>query len=276
LKLKQKGERQRLDLLLQERFPGLSRSRARAEIMAGRVLVEGKPCTKPGTFHPRDAAITLLEPAQPYVSRGGVKLAGALDDLGLEVAGLTVLDVGASTGGFTDCLLQRGAAQVIALDVGYGQLDWKLRQHPQVTVMERFNIRHLKPQHLPVIPDLAVVDLSFISLKLVLPVLKENGIPLVLALVKPQFEVGRAEAGRGKGVIRDPRLHKTVLQELVAYACARGYCASALTFSRLPGPRGNLEFFVLWKSTDGGCACRKEIEAEIAGVVERAHRELAK
>ena len=142
--------------------------------------------------------------------------------------------------------------------------------------MERFNIRHLKPQHLPVIPDLAVVDLSFISLKLVLPVLKENGIPLVLALVKPQFEVGRAEAGRGKGVIRDPRLHKTVLQELVAYACARGYCASALTFSRLPGPRGNLEFFVLWKSTDGGCACRKEIEAEIAGVVERAHRELAK
>lgn len=276
MKLKKKGDRRRLDLLLQERFPQFSRSRARAEIMAGRVLVEGKVCAKPGMFYPRDAQITLLEPRQRYVSRGGEKLAGALNDLRLSVEGLTVLDVGASTGGFTDCLLQRGAGRVIALDVGYGQLDWKLRHHPQVTLMERFNIRHLRPQDLPEVPDLAVVDLSFISLKLVLPVLRENGIPLVLALVKPQFEVGRAEAGKGKGVIRDPRLHRAVLQELIEFACDGGYCASALTFSRLPGPRGNLEFFVLWERSDGGCSCRREMEAEIADVVSRAHRDLVK
>lgn len=268
--------RERLDLLLLENYPELSRSRARAEIMAGRVLVEGRVCTKPGMFYPRDARITLMETRQDYVSRGGLKLAGALDDLELTVEGLTVLDAGASTGGFTDCLLQRGAGRVIALDVGYGQLDWKLRHHPQVTVMERFNIRHLKPQDLPAIPDLAVVDLSFISLKLVLPVLKESGIPLVLALVKPQFEVGRAEAGKGKGVIRDPRLHQRVLRELIEFACDRGYCASALTFSRLPGPRGNLEYFIYWEKSDGGCSCLNGVEKEIPEVVSRAHRELVK
>ena len=185
--MKKRQGRERLDLLLLERFPGLSRNRVRA-----------------GMLYPRDAQITLLEPGQRYVSRGGFKLAGALDDLGLAVEGRTVLDVGASTGGFTDCLLQRGAGRVIALDVGYGQLDWSLRHHPQVTVMERFNIRHLRPQDLAEMPDLAVIDLSFISLKLVLPVLRENGIPVILALVKPQFEVGRSEAGKGKGVIRDP------------------------------------------------------------------------
>ena len=187
-----------------EHFPGISRSRARAEIMSGRVLVEGQVCSKPGLLYPRDAEILLLEPRRRYVSRGGFKLAGALDDLGLTVEGFTVLDVGASTGGFTDCLLQHGARRVIALDVGYGQLDWALRRHPQVTVLERYNIRHLRPQDLPVAPDLAVVDLSFISLKLVLPVLKENRLPAILALVKPQFEVGRSEASRGGGLSAIP------------------------------------------------------------------------
>ncbi len=274
--MKKRQGRERLDLLLLERFPGLSRNRVRAEIMSGRVLVEGQVCSKPGMLYPRDAQITLLEPGQRYVSRGGFKLAGALDDLGLAVEGRTVLDVGASTGGFTDCLLQRGAGRVIALDVGYGQLDWSLRHHPQVTVMERFNIRHLGPQDLAEMPDLAVIDLSFISLKLVLPVLRENGIPVILALVKPQFEVGRSEAGRGKGVIRDPHLHRAVLRDLIGFACDAGYCAAALTFSRLPGPRGNLEFFIYLKISDGGCSCPVEIEEEISEVVNRAHRELVK
>ncbi len=274
--MNKKQDRRRLDLLLTERYPALSRSRARGEIMSGRVLVEGRISSKPGMLYPRDARITLLEPQQRYVSRGGVKLAGALDDLALEVKGLTVLDVGASTGGFTDCLLQRGAARVIALDVGYGQLDWKLRRHPQVTVMERFNIRRLRAQDLPHKPHLAVIDLSFISLRPALPVLKEAGLPALLALVKPQFEVGRSEADRGRGVIRDPRLHRAVLHDLAEFACADGYCTTALTFSRLPGPRGNLEFFLHLKSGAGACRCLPGIAAEISGIVEAAHRELVK
>lgn len=269
-------DRERLDLLLTERFPGLSRSRARSEIMSGRVLVEGQICSKPGMLYPRRAQIEIKAPQQRYVGRGGGKLAGALDDMGLEVKGRTVLDVGASTGGFTDCLLQRGAARVIALDVGYGQLDWSLRRHPRVTVMERFNIRHLKPQDLPAAPHLAVIDVSFISLRLVLPVLRESGIPELLALVKPQFEVGRSDAGRGKGVIRDPRLHREVLGRLTAFACAAGYCTAALSFSRLPGPRGNIEFFLHLKGSGGACSCRSGLAEKIAAVVSEAHSELVK
>ncbi len=273
---RREGGRRRLDILLTERYPGISRNRARSEIMSGRVHVEGRPCSKPGMLYPRDARITLLEPQRRYVSRGGIKLAGALDDLEINVEGLTILDVGASTGGFTDCLLQRGADRIIALDVGYGQLDWALRRHPQVTVMERFNIRHLKPQDLPTIPSLAVIDLSFISLRLVLPVLKESSIPGLLALVKPQFEVGRRDAGRGKGVIRDPRLHKAVLHDLTAFACSTGYCTAAITFSHLPGPRGNLEFFIHLKLSGGACSCPADLEEKISAAVKRAHSELVK
>lgn len=274
--MKEVKKRERLDLLLMERFPGISRSRACAEIMSGRVLVEGRVCSKPGMLYHRDAEILLLEQGERYVSRGGIKLAGALADLGLTVTGLSVLDVGASTGGFTDCLLQHGACRVIALDVGYGQLAWELRRHPQVTVLERCNIRYLRPQDLPWTPDLAVVDLSFISLKLVLPVLKENRLSAVLALVKPQFEVGRKEAGRGRGVIRDPRLHHSVLRDLAGFACETGYCAAALSYSRLPGPKGNLEFFIYWKLRHGECVCLRGLEQEISGLVRRARRDLVK
>lgn len=270
-------KRARLDLLLMERYPGISRSRARAEIISGRVLAGGKVCSKPGTIYPRETEISLREPEVRYASRGGFKLAGALADLGLTVAGLSVLDVGASTGGFTDCLLQHGARRVIALDVGYGQLAWTLRRHPQVTVLERCNIRHLRPQELPWAPDLAVVDLSFISLKLVLPVLKEHRLPAILALVKPQFEVGRKEADRGRGVIRDPRLHCAVLQELTEFACQTGYCTGAMSFSRLPGPRGNLEYFVCWSRRESGiCTCPEELAGEIPALVSRAWSELVK
>ncbi|NLA11048.1 MAG: TlyA family RNA methyltransferase [Firmicutes bacterium] len=270
-------KRERLDLLLMERYPGISRSRARAEIISGRVLAGGKVCSKPGTLYPRETEIFLQEPVQRYVSRGGFKLAGALADLELTVDGLSVLDVGASTGGFTDCLLQQGARRVIAVDVGYGQLAWTLRRHPQVTVRERCNIRHLRPQDLPWAPDLAVVDLSFISLKLVLPVLKEHRLPAVLALVKPQFEVGRREADRGRGVIRDPRLHCFVLQELTEFACQTGYCTEKMSYSRLPGPRGNLEYFVYWSLPPSGrCACPEKLEEEIGALVSRAWRDLVK
>lgn len=274
--MKEPKRRERLDLLLMKRFPDLSRARAQSEIMSGRVLVEGEVCTKPGVHHPGDADIELREPARRYVSRGGDKLAGALLDLGLDVSGCSVIDVGASTGGFTDCLLQHDTRRVIALDVGYGQLAWKLRQHPRVTVLERCNIRHLQPRDLPWEPELAVVDLSFISLKLVLPLLAEIKIPAVLSLVKPQFEVGRREAGRGRGVIRDPRLHRSVLRELSAFGCKAGYCARALSYSRLPGPRGNLEYFVYWKRRRGECICPGILEEEIERVVAEAHRELVK
>lgn len=278
--MKKEGSSRRLDLLLLERNPGLTRSRAQAEIMAGRVLVDGRVCDKPGTLISPEASVTLLEPQNPYVSRGGLKLEGALADLKIEVEGLVVLDVGASTGGFTDCLLARGAKRVYALDVGYGQLHWRLRNDPRVTVLERFNVRHLKREHLPEVPQLATVDVSFISLKLVLPVLHAAGVPAVLALVKPQFEAGRAEADRGRGVIRDPGLHRAVLLEAICAACESGYCCAGLTDSRWPGPQGNLEFFLYGRAGgragDAACACPENLEALVDAVVARAHRRRAR
>jgi 23S rRNA (cytidine1920-2'-O)/16S rRNA (cytidine1409-2'-O)-methyltransferase len=274
--VKKVGAARRLDLLLLEINPGLTRSRAQAEIMAGRVLVDGRVCDKPGTLISPAASVTLLEPENPYVSRGGLKLEGALADLGIEVKGLVVLDAGASTGGFTDCLLAKGAKRVYALDVGYGQLDWRLRNDPRVTVLERFNVRHLKREHLPEAPQLATVDVSFISLKLVLPVLRAAGVPAVLALVKPQFEAGRAEAGRGRGVIRDPGLHRAVLLEAIRSACESGYCCAGLTDSHWPGPRGNLEFFLYGRAGDADCTCPENPEALVDQVVARAHRHTAR
>lgn len=265
----------RLDLLLVERYPELSRSRIQGEIMAGRVRVNGQVCDKPGALVSSDAAVKLSAPDNPYAGRGGLKLEGALEDLSLLVEDLVVLDVGASTGGFTDCLLQKGARRVYAIDVGYGQLAWPLRQDPRVKVIERFNIRKLKSEHLPEAPDLAVIDVSFISLKLVIPVLRAAGVPALLALIKPQFEAGRAQADKGRGVIRDPGVHRAVLLELLDFACRVGYSCSGLTYSRRPGPRGNLEFFALWTDPGGGpCRCPKETAALILPVVEQAHRML--
>lgn len=264
----------RLDRLLMKRFPALTRSRARAEIMAGRVLLDGRVCDKPGTLVSPDAELTLRPAENPYVSRGGLKLAGALEVLPVTVRNRVVLDVGASTGGFTDCLLQKGARRVIALDVGYGQLDWNLRRNPAVTVLERFNIRRLKAQDLPEPPELATVDVSFISLKLVLPVLAAAGIGAVLALVKPQFEAGRAAASRGRGVIRDPALHRAVLADLAAFACRTGYCCAGVTYSPLPGPRGNIEFFIYWVLNPGSCRCPAGLEETLGATVDLAHRSL--
>ncbi len=271
--MKRHTEPRRLDLLLVERYPEMSRSRIRSEIMAGRVRVNGRVCDKPGTLVPPQATIELAAPDNPYAGRGGLKLEGALEDFALSVRDLVVLDVGASTGGFTDCLLKKGARHVYALDVGYGQLAWTLRQDPRVTVMERFNVRNLKAEHLPVIPDLAVIDVSFISLKLVIPVLHRIGLPALLALIKPQFEAGRAQADRGRGVIRDAAVHRAVLLDLCEFACQEGYCCRGLVCSRRPGPRGNLEFFALWKLTpQGRCICLPDSEQLVQAAVEQGHR----
>jgi len=235
----------RIDRLLVERGLVASRERARRLVMAGDVLVGDRPVTKPGAEVLADALVRLRGADSPYVSRGGEKLAGALDAFGLEVCDLVALDVGASTGGFTDCLLQRGARRVIALDVGYGQLAWKLRQDARVVVIERTNARALTPTMLPEAPDLAVVDVSFISLATVLPVVASVVRPgaTILALVKPQFEVGRGRVGKG-GVVRDPALRAEAVAGVRAAAERLGLALRGEAESVLPGPKGNREVFL--------------------------------
>jgi len=261
-----RAPKERLDVLLVRRGLAGSRSRAQQLIMAGEVSVNGRPVTKAGTRVPVDAHVSVRRPL-PYVSRGGLKLAAALERFGVDPAGRVAADVGASTGGFTDVLLTRGAVRVYAIDVGYGQLAWKLRQDPRVVVMERTNARHLEALPEPV--DLVTVDASFISLRLLLPAVRKWLRPEgeVIALVKPQFEAGREEVGRG-GVVRDPAVHRRVLRELVAWARARAWRVLGLTASPLRGPAGNVEFF-LWLSPD---PARPEVDAEVA--VERAMREI--
>ncbi len=267
--------KERLDLLLAERRPDLSRSRIQAEIMAGNVIVNGRVSDKPGTLHDSSVEINLRKPENPYVSRGGLKIEGALHELQIDVRGLVVLDVGSSTGGFTDCLLKKGAKFVFALDVGYGQLDQSLRNDSRVTVMERFNIRNLTRSDLDRLPDLAVVDVSFISLSKVLPVLSKLTIPAVLALIKPQFEAGRIDAGKGKGVIRDPELHRRILKDTLDMACRAGYCFRDITFSRWPGPKGNIEYFAYFDfNRKSGCSCREDYTGCIDRAVVQAHHEL--
>lgn len=247
--------RLRLDQWLVEHGLCPSREQARRLILAGRVRVDGQPATKAGARVPPEAEV-VLEAPERYVSRGGYKLERALDAFGLDVRGWRVVDVGASTGGFTDCLLQRGAAHVYAVDVGKGQLAWKLRQDARVTPLEGINARHLQPAHFPqpFVPlDLAVVDCSFISLRLVLPplpaLLRPNG--RIVALVKPQFEAGRREASRGRGVIRDPRIHERVLRELEDWVAAGGSLHwRGRVESPILGPAGNKEFLVLLEKID--------------------------
>ena len=236
----------RIDRLLVERGLAASRERAQRLVMAGAVLVGDRPVTKPGADVPDDADIRLRSADSPWVSRGGDKLAGALDAFALDVRGLAALDVGASTGGFTDCLLQRGARRVIAVDVGYGQLAWKLRQDPRVLVLERTNARKLAVEMLPEVPDVAVVDVSFISLGAVLPavagVVQPGG--TIVALVKPQFEVGRGRVGKG-GVVRDPALRAEAVRSVREAAERLGLAVRGEAESVLPGPKGNREVF-LW------------------------------
>lgn len=234
----------RLDQLLVQRGLASSRERARALTLAGQITVGGKVVTKAGSQVSPDAEVALLQPDHPWVGRGGVKLVHALDTFAISVAGREALDIGASTGGFTDVLLQRGAARVIALDVGHGQIDWTIRNDPRVVVVERFNARHLTPGDLPGPVDIVTIDVSFISLRQILPVVPPLLRPGadVVALVKPQFEAGRAEVR--KGVIHDEAVRARVLEEIAASAAAVGLTPVASTPSPITGQKGNVEILL--------------------------------
>jgi 23S rRNA (cytidine1920-2'-O)/16S rRNA (cytidine1409-2'-O)-methyltransferase len=237
--------RERLDRLLVDRGLARSRERAQALVMAGVVRVDGAPAGKPGALIREGARLEILEPDHPFVGRGGVKLSGALERLGLDARGRVVLDVGSSTGGFTDCLLQRGAARIYALDVGEGILDWSLRTDPRVVVLEGRNARYLRAGDLPEPVSLAVIDVSFISLRLILPALPPLLLPgaEVLALVKPQFEAGRGEVGPG-GIVREPAKHLAALRAVAAAGAAAGLALRGGCPSPITGAQGNREFFL--------------------------------
>ncbi len=238
-----KPTKTRLDQLLVDRGLAESREKAKALIIAGQVLVDGQKSDKPGHAIPGDAGIELLEKL-PYVSRGGLKLAGALDHFKIDVANLVCLDVGSSTGGFTDCLLQRGAERVLALDVGRGQLDWRLRNDPRVEVREGINARYLAPADFENKFDLAVCDVSFISATLIVPKIAELLAPQgrMIILVKPQFEVGRGQVGKG-GIVRDPELHQAACDRVTTVVKALGF-ETGIVESPIQGAEGNREFLL--------------------------------
>ena len=235
--------KERLDVLLTQRGLCESRSKAQALIMSGEVYVDGQKCDKAGTPVDEAAQLEIRGSHCPYVSRGGLKLEKALRDFGIDPSGWVCSDSGASTGGFTDCLLQKGAKKVFAIDVGYGQLAWSIRTDPRVVCMERTNIRYVTPERLGEPLDFSVVDVSFISLRLVLPaikaLLKQTG--QLVCLIKPQFEAGKDKVGK-KGVVRDPAVHCEVLEGFLALAAELGLTLRNLTFSPVKGPEGNIEF----------------------------------
>ena len=241
-----KPRKQRLDVLVVERGLAKSRTKAQALILAGQVVVDDQRVDKPGTLISETAELRLKGEVLPYVSRGGLKLKGAIDAFGIDVRGKVCADVGASTGGFTDCLLQEGAARVHAIDVGYGQLHEKLRHDPRVISRERVNARYLTEAELPEPVDVLVIDVSFISLKQVLPAALERLAPggLLIALVKPQFEAGREQIGKG-GVVRDPEARAQAIAGVRAFVEERGLSILGLTDSPIAGPAGNLEALLI-------------------------------
>lgn len=259
--------RERLDMLLIKRGLFSSRSTAQREILAGNVFVNSQLVDKPGALVLIDARIEIKR-RSPYVSMGGLKLEKALRAFQLNVVGKIAIDVGASTGGFTDCLLQHGAKRVYAVDVGKGQLDWKLRNDPRVVMLEGINARYLRPEQIGEQVDLATVDVSFISLKLILPPLKTTVKELgdIVALVKPQFEAGKTKVKRG-GVVRDPKVHLEVLNELSRFICEDlNLSVRNATFSPIKGPAGNIEFFLYLKNA-GGASVKLDFES----LVRQAH-----
>ena len=263
--------KKRLDVLLTERGYADTRTKAQAIIMSGNVYVQGQKADKPGMSFEETVDIEVRGAVCPYVSRGGLKLEKALRDFGVKPEGYVCSDSGASTGGFTDCLLQQGAKKVFAIDVGYGQLDWKIRSDPRVVVMERTNVRYVTPEQLGEPLDLSVIDVSFISLSIVLPVIKtflkqESG--QVLCLIKPQFEAGKDKVGK-KGVVREPETHKEVLDNFVALADALDFKILGLTFSPVKGPEGNIEFLGHLTLAD-----QPGIRPDTADVVRQAHEKL--
>ncbi|MBQ9838535.1 MAG: TlyA family RNA methyltransferase [Oscillospiraceae bacterium] len=262
--------KKRLDVLLVEQGYADSRTKAQAIIMSGQVYVDGQKADKPGMSFDETLPLEVRGAACPYVSRGGLKLEKALRDFGVDPTGFVCSDSGASTGGFTDCLLQQGASKVFAIDVGYGQLDWKIRSDPRVVVMERTNVRYVTPEQLGEPLDLSVIDVSFISLKIVLPVIKTFLKPTgqVLCLIKPQFEAGKDKVGK-KGVVRDPQTHKEVLDNFVELANELEFKILGLTFSPVKGPEGNIEFLCHLTLDD-----KPGIQPDTANVVSQARETL--
>lgn len=248
-------------------FP--SREKAKASIMAGLIYVDGQRVDKPGTPVSTDAEITVKEALCPYVSRGGLKLEKALELYGFSLENATAVDIGASTGGFTDCMLQKGAKKVFAIDVGYGQLDWKLRNDPRVVNMEKTNVRYLDTDTVDSDVDFISIDVSFISLKLIFPVaaelLADDG--SLVCLVKPQFEAGRNQVGK-KGIVRDASVHKEVIENVIGYGKDNGLYSHGLTYSPVTGTKGNIEYLLYMKKTPA------DTEPDIEGTVEDSHRTL--
>jgi len=262
--------KKRLDVLLVENGFAETRTKAQAVIMSGLVYVDGQKADKPGISYEETAQIEVRTGGCPYVSRGGLKLEKALRDFGVDPTGYVCSDSGASTGGFTDCLLQQGASKVFAIDVGYGQLDWKIRSDPRVVVMERTNVRYVTPEDIGEPLDLSVIDVSFISLRIVLPVIKTFLKPTgqVVCLIKPQFEAGKEKVGK-KGVVRDPAIHQEVLDNFVALTKEIGFTILGLTFSPVKGPEGNIEFLAHLTVEN-----KTGLEPDTASVVADAHKTL--
>ena len=267
--------KERLDVLLVKRGLAVSREKAKAVIMAGIVYVENQKEDKAGSMFPDTVKIEVRGNTLKYVSRGGLKLEKAMTHFGVTLDKKVCMDVGASTGGFTNCMLQNGAVKVYAIDVGHGQLDWKLRNDERVVCMEKTNIRYVVPEDLQEPADFSSIDVSFISLtKVLLPVyhlLKDDG--EVVCLIKPQFEAGREKVGK-KGVVRDPAVHEEVIDKVIAYAKSIGYAVRHLEFSPIKGPEGNIEYLLhIQKQKDG---LPENQEADVKGVVAAAHKELDK
>ncbi len=264
-------EKKRLDCLIFDQGYTESREKAKAIIMAGKVYVNGQKQDKAGTMLPQDVQIEVRGDRLPYVSRGGLKLEKALASFPIDLKDKVVMDIGASTGGFTDCMLQNEAKKVYSIDVGYGQLAWKLRTDPRVVNLERTNVRYLTEEQIPEPIDFFSVDVSFISLRLVLPVahrfLAANG--QAVCLIKPQFEAGRENVGK-KGVVRDKRVHVQVIERVIGFVKEIGFSVLGLTFSPVKGPEGNIEYLLYLQKSD----LPTDFAPDIASLVEESHREL--
>jgi len=262
----------RLDQLLHQKGLFDSREKARRAIMAGMVFVDQQKIDKPGTIVKEDAVIFIKENPIPYVSRGGLKLEKAIKKFAINLQGRVCLDIGASTGGFTDCMLKNGATKVYAIDVGYGQLDYSLRQDARVICMERTNVRHMEPSSLQELADFASIDVSFISLKLVLPVVKTliNEAAEIVALIKPQFEAGKERVGK-KGVVRDLKVHKDVVEDIVSFCSSIDLTLINLSYSPIKGPEGNIEYLAHLKKRTAG---EEGAVVDIDSVIEESHCKL--
>lgn len=265
--------KKRLDILVTERGLAESREKAKTFIMAGQVYVDGQKADKPGDTFSEDAAVEVRGKGLPYVSRGGLKLEKAMREFGLQLQGRTCMDIGASTGGFTDCMLQNGAQRVYSVDVGYGQLAWSLRTDPRVVNLERTNARYLTREQVPEEIGFFSVDVSFISLTLILPavrpLLAEHG--QAVCLIKPQFEAGREKVGK-KGVVRDKAVHEEVIEKIRSFALENGFSVLGLTFSPVKGPEGNIEYLIYLERSEAPSQGEQVLSAQ--QVVEESHRAL--